>query len=163
MSLDINLVVLDKHPQRCAQAYADADLNALPSVYIETLRQAHIGRSNGPIPRHVLAKWALGQLQFVWLSWLIAEMLDEQWERFEACNEEISEELSSIVLTDGMQDPRDLPLMAPRFLQLIPYKIPGEPVAAYRKWYCENTEVPSWTYRGAPSWWVDPVQTTFNF
>lgn len=155
-----NLVVLDADPKLCAQAYCDADLQDLPYHYAICLEHAHIQAAGGPVSsKHVLTKWALGDNNWWWLANLVRAMLDEQEYRFggEYC-EDTAMTLNTLIHPDD-DGPR---ISVPRFLQLIPEKIPGNAVEAYRKWYHTQAS-PSWTRRGAPTWWQGSEQSILNF
>ena len=127
--------------------------------YVDTLSLANIAVNGGPHPsKHVLAKWAMGNDAWWWLVHLCRAMLDEQQHRFAEYDEDAAVSLESMAHPDD-GGPR---FKVPRFVQLIPGKIPGSPVEAYRKWY-QSTAVPSWTKTGKPRWWAGSEQMTLSF
>ena len=160
--LTSGIIVLDAAPPQCSAYYTDTDLMGLLPEYVTTLELAHELRIKNEGSKHVLARWASGQQSFIWLAWLIDEMLDEQQYRF-GLHDEAANRFAKVLETEELEDPRqDEFFKVPRFLQLIPEKIPGNAVKAYRSWYMQ-TAVPVWTRSNAPPWWDNTEQLTFNF
>ena len=119
------------------------------------LEVAYLAQHGGGTPKHVLAKWAMGEAAWWWLLRLTRAMLLEQWHRFGDMDDDARMTLDSLVHEDN-----DGPKTgAPRFVQLIPEKLPGRAVEAYRKWY-HSSASPCWTKRGAPEWWQGSEQLT---
>lgn len=155
MDNQLHVLVLDQDPVLCAQAYADADLGNWAYEYAQCLEVAYLAQHGGPVPKHVLAKWAMGEDAWWWLFRLTREMLLEQWHRF-GDNDDDTRLTLSLLIHEDDNGPKT---RTPRFVQLIPRKIPGRAVEAYREWYHQEAS-PCWTKRGAPEWWQGPEQTT---
>lgn len=146
-----NILVLDADPVRSAQAHTDDDLMALGYEYMLTLELAHLAVNGGPLPHHVIAKWAMKDDNWWWLARMVMAMQLELEYRFGGWSSDLS--LDHMIHEDD-DGPDTRP---PRFLQLIPEKLSGRAVEAYRQHYHKEV-VPCWTRRGAPEWWQGSEQ-----
>lgn len=158
--MSIDVIILDKDPLACAQAYNDEDVVQRASEYATTLQLANAAMNGGPSPRHVLAKWAQGQTAFDWLSSLVYYLFEEQDYRFGTIDYQAQDKFFTVwhPHDDSFLDTKEVP----RFLQLITPKIQGDPVQAYRNWYASEAWA-SWTRREPPKWWVLPSQLSIKF
>lgn len=157
MSQQPNILVLARSAQECAEAHTDQDLMQRAGDYMDTLELAYLQRNGGPTrSRHVLVKWALDENAWGWLHDLVLYMLYEQAYRYGTEDEDIFERLQLISYGEPYNcEPS-------RFVQLLPDKIQGDAVAAYRQWYTGEAE-PCWTKRGPPDWWKGSEQLVLPF
>lgn len=159
----INLIVLDAEPVAAARALVDAHIMEQPEEYVRLLVEARRHQLGQEASRHMLAKWASGDDAWWWVAKHLLAVTDEHAARFgihlHAAQDKVCQlaGLSAAGLRGAIAQ-------KPRFISLVPKhcKIPGNAVAAYRKWYHESAE-PTWSMRGPPDWWEGSAQLTLQF
>lgn len=145
-----NIYVLDTGAVLCARAHCDKDLGLAAYTYVEVLSSAHMNNGGITNDKHVLVRWAMNDKAWCWLGRLVLACLDEQMYRFGEEDEDARSLLRSFTHEDdGFEWQQGLP----RFVQLVKYKVIGNPVAAYRGHYIRRRAYASWTRRGPPEWW----------
>lgn len=149
------LFLLDLDPRVCAQSYSDEHLIGYVTILTEILRA--VDAEVHPYKNNIITKWCGNDAAHSWVNRLIANMIKEIQYRFAGIN------------TDNMLDDlhtlreHKVTALPARWLQLVPKAMSGEPVKAYREYYCETQQFATWTRRGAPSWFVGKEQRAFNF
>jgi len=149
----VDFYVLDFDPISCARAYSDDHLQQAPAQLASILAASQA--QDGPLRKHILARWAQGTVEWWWLRQLIAGLLAEQEYRFKVQDEEA---LGVLVQITPPMNTNYQCLVPRRFVQLHDAVLPGKPVDAARLWYQRNQGNACWTHRGAPKWWASAIQ-----
>lgn len=158
----MNIFVLDLDIRKCAEYHADQHVvkmilestqmlcTVLNEHGVETpYRSTHV--------HHPCTLWAGESLSnWQWLRELALSLNDEYRYRFER-----SEDHGSAVVAGGLAWPpiRDTGLTS--FAQAVPdaYKVPGDPVRAYRRFYiAEKARFATWTRRSIPTWFREGTE-----
>lgn len=144
------IYVLSTHPAKRAEYHCDMHLAKMAPVYAGILEAAHGNRHGLTASRLMYHRWAMTEANFNWLARLIRAMLEEQNYRFGMHDEIVMGTFRSVIHED---DPLTPFHGLPRFIQSVEYKLPGEPIRAYREHYLQLREGECWTRRGPPGWW----------
>ena len=148
------IYLLDIDPYQCAVMHTDAHLLKYTPILIEVLRAVHA--ETHPYKKHIITKWCGGDAEYAWLSELVTNLIKEITFRFDICPEEYLASLHVLIKVSNTRMPK-------RWLQLLPKAIQGEPVKAYREFYCTTQQGATWTKRNAPNWFKGPEQGALNF
>lgn len=152
----MNIYVLDRDIERCAQAHCDR--HVIESIEHGTQMLCTALNRKGmttPYPSanvdHPCALWLQGSFDnFLWLKDLVFFLNDEYRYRFERDDDHAAIEALRAISGHRYGRHGQTP-----FVQAIPqrYRVPGDPVAAYRRFYLAET-VPTahWTRREPPAW-----------
>ena len=152
----MNIYILDKNIKRCAEYHCDQHVHKMLIDNVQMLCTALNNRGyptpfQSVHPRHECVKWVEESYDnFVWLEGLTMALNNEYKFRFRtnkdhqviaALNQIRSFKYESLGLTD--------------FVQSMPweYRVPDDPVAAYRSFYTgEKLQFARWTRRQKPAW-----------
>lgn len=156
MGWGLNIFVLDRDTETCARYHADRHVvkmilesaqmlctvlneNGLPAPYRPTHRH------------HPCTLWAGRSLSnWLWLRGLALALNDEYRYRFESGRDHASAEVARSLPQPPIPD-RGLT----EFAQAMPdrYRVPADPVEAYRRFYIgEKAAFAAWTRRPVPDW-----------
>lgn len=153
----VNIFILDDDIARCAQYHCDQHVNkmilesvqllctALNKKGIETpYRSTHI--------KHPCILWVESSLSnFRWLCQLAVELNREFCWRFQRAKDHASIQVLRRIESFCFDDCGLTP-----FAQAMPdhYKVPGNAIAAYRRFYIgEKSQFATWQRREAPAWY----------
>ena len=153
----MNIFILDEDIKRCAQFHCDSHVSKmiLESVQIMCTALWEKGFQTPYRPthaRHPCVLWA-GQSydNFLWLGELARELNDEYRYRYDKQRDH-----ASIAVLKEISQHRFESRGLTEFVQAMPeaYKIPGDAVEAYRRFYRgEKHSFAKWTLRPKPHWW----------
>ena len=148
--------MLDRDIRKCARHHADQHVvkmilesaQMLCSVLWQHGIEAPYKRTHVKHPCTLWAGESLGNWR--WLHRLALALNDEYRYRFNK-----SVDHNSAVVVRGLPQPHLKDIGLTEFVQAMPdqYKIPGDPVSAYRRFYVEDkSRFATWTRRRAPRW-----------
>jgi hypothetical protein len=155
----MNIFVLDNEIRACAQAHCDQHVSKmiLESVQLLCTALSKKGFSTPYRPTHSghpCVLWVeASRDNFLWLADLTVELNREFCWRYDRTEDHASisvlRQIESFAFeSNGLTE----------FPQAMPdhYKVPGDAVAAYRRFYlAEKSAFATWTRRPAPTWWID--------
>lgn len=154
----MNIFVLDRDVRRCAVYHSDRHVVKMvlesAQMLCTVLHQNGIDAPYRPTHmHHPCTLWAGGSLSnWLWLRDLALALNEEYRYRYGR-----SSDHASGAVVKGLPKP---PLKDPgltEFAQAMPeqYRIPGDPVGAYRRFYlAEKSRFASWTRREVPEWFA---------
>lgn len=154
----MNIFVLDRDIRKCARYHADKHVVKMILESAQMLctvlwkegieapyKMTHV--------KHPCTLWAGESLgNWNWLRRLALALNDEYRYRFEK-----NVDHGSAVVVRGLPQPPLDDIGLTEFAQAMPeeYKVPGDPVAAYRRFYIgEKSVFAGWTRRRAPKWFL---------
>ena len=158
----MNLFILDEDPVACARAHCDKHVVKMILETAQLLCTAHhaLGTHPDDIPYrkthegHPCAVWVReSEANYRYTVDHGAALCAEYTRRYERRHksqdviEYADRKLPWTIDQDSERDP---------FVQCVPdeYKVPGDPVAAYRAYYIgEKSEIAQWNYCEPPAWW----------
>ena len=156
----MNIFVLDNDIVRCAQFHCDKHVSKmiLESAQIMCTALHARGFTTPYRPthaRHPCVLWAGKSYDnFLWLGQLARALNDECRLRYRKDRDH-----ASIAVLDQIAQFRFESLGLTEFVQAMPdeYKVPGDAVEAYRRFYRgEKRHFAKWTFRNEPFWWNIP-------
>ena len=151
----LQVYLLDKAPQQCAEMYSDEHLVPSISVLIAVLQA--VDEEEHPFKKHILTRWCGGSAEYSWVGELIEALIAEAIFRFGV---DFTKERIQVY---HLMKERYTRVEPRRWLQLIPKVVQGQPVQAYQEFYCSTQQGATWTKRGAPSWFKAPEQRAITF
>lgn len=152
----MNIFVLDADTEKCAQYHADQHVvkMTLESTQILCTVLSLLGFAAPYRPTHVrhpCVRWAGESLSnWRWLLNLTFHLNAEYRYRFERQRDH-----RSAVVARALPLPPISDIGLTEFAQAMPevYRVPGDPVLAYRKFYiAEKSRFATWTKRAPPPW-----------
>ncbi|MFP4379584.1 MAG: pyrimidine dimer DNA glycosylase/endonuclease V [Candidatus Sumerlaeia bacterium] len=157
----MNIFVLDHDIRKCARYHADQHVIKMileSTQLLCTVINLHGGKApyKSTHIKHPCVYWAGESAQnWRWLQRLALALNDEYRYRYRKNTDHGS------AIVARKLDPLDLPDTGlTEFAQAMPdaYKVPGDPVAAYRKFYiAEKSRFAKWTRRKPPSWYIEGI------
>jgi len=154
----MNIFVLDRNLEKCARAHCDRHVSKMILESVQILCTAlHLRGLQAPYRathrQHPCVLWAGASWDnFLWLSEL-ARALNREY-RYRYGRER---DHASIAVLDQISGARFESRGLTEFAQAMPdqYKVPGDPVSAYRAYYRgEKRGFATWTRRRPPGWWL---------
>lgn len=155
----MNIFVLDQDILTCAQYHADQHVVKMILESAQMLCTV-VNETGGEAPykathiKHPCTQWARQSLSnWLWLQRL-ALALNEEY-RYRYC---VSRDHRSADVARELSPPQINDLGLTEFAQTMPdkYKVPGNAVAAYRRFYVgEKSHFAKWTRRKPPKWFVE--------
>ena len=154
----MNIFVLDTDITACARAHCDRHVSKMILESVQMLCTAAHGKGfetpyRPTHARHPCVLWvAESGDNFQWLAQLAVELNREFRYRYRRENDH-----ASIDVLRQVENFRFERRGLTEFAQAMPeeYKVPGDPVAAYRRFYlAEKASFAQWTRRAAPDWWI---------
>ncbi len=152
----MNIFILDTDIERCAQYHCDQHVTKMILESVQLLCTA-LNKKGFSTPyrsthmKHPCVLWVEESYgNFLWLKELTLQLNREYRFRFNK-----SVDHKSIAVLDQINDLRFENNGLTEFAQAMPdtYKVPGNAVAAYRKFYiAEKMRFARWTKRSMPSW-----------
>jgi hypothetical protein len=156
----VNIFVLDTDIQTCAAYHADQHVGKMILESAQMLCTV-LNEHGVPAPyksthvHHPCTLWAGGSLaNWQWLRSLALALNEEYRYRFDR-----EEDHRSAVVARGLPLPPIRDVGRTEFAQAMPehYRVPGDAVRAYRRFYIgEKARFATWTRRPAPGWFRDP-------
>jgi hypothetical protein len=154
----MNIFVLDLDVALCARYHCDQHVSKMILESVQMLCTA-LHKKGFAVPyrpthaKHPCVLWVEESYEnFLWLSELARALNTEYRFRYEKDNDH-----ASIRVLDEIQHHEfDSEGLLP-FAQAMPneYKVPDDPVAAYRAFYLgEKHQFATWTKRPQPKWWI---------
>jgi hypothetical protein len=154
----MNIFVLDRDIQTCSRYHADQHVIKMILESAQMLC-AIITRSGGSAPyksthqNHPCTLWAGRSLSnWLWLQRLALALNDEYRYRYQKTVDH-----KSATIVRDLLPPRIEDLGLTEFAQVMPeqYRVPGDAVLAYRRFYIgEKARFATWTRRRPPGWFV---------
>ncbi|MHC4600639.1 MAG: pyrimidine dimer DNA glycosylase/endonuclease V [Planctomycetota bacterium] len=154
----MNIFVLDLNPEKCARYHVDRHVIKMVedgARMLCTVVNLHGGKSpyRSTQPKHPCTLWAGRSLSnWEWLRSLTLALNREHRHRFDR-----EEDLPAAAVVRRLQRPRLPKEGLTDFPQMIPekYRVPGDPVRAYRAYYIgEKSVIALWTHRRTPPWFA---------
>jgi hypothetical protein len=152
----MNIFVLDTDTRKCAQYHADQHVvkMTLESTQILCTVLTLLGLEAPYKPTHAhhpCVRWAGQSLSnWRWLLGLVFALNAEYRYRFERLQDHRSAQVARSLPTPPIED-----IGLTEFAQAMPaiYRVPGDPVQAYRRFYmAEKSRFATWTKRPPPAW-----------
>ncbi|MBN1848772.1 MAG: hypothetical protein JW932_09320 [Deltaproteobacteria bacterium] len=156
----MNIFILDRNINRCARYHCDQHVikMILEGVQILCTALNKKGMSTpykSTHPKHPCVLWVEHSYEnFIWLKNLTLALNDEYKYRFENTKDHRSIFILSKILSYQYEN-----IGLTEFVQAMPekYKVPNEPVKAYRRYYLgEKMYFAKWTRRLIPYWVRNP-------
>jgi len=154
----MNIFVLDHDITSCARYHCDRHVGKMILESVQMLCTALNGKGfstpyRSTHARHPCVLW-VGESydNFLWLSDLARALNEEYRFRYRK-----NRDHASIAVLNDISGCRFQSAGLTEFAQAMPdcYKVPGDPVTAYRAFYRgEKSAFAQWTGRPAPPWWV---------
>lgn len=155
----MNIFVMDRDIRTCARYHADQHV---VKMILESARMlcTVINQNGGRSPyrsthaRHPCTLWAArSRSNWLWLRRLALALNEEYRYRFRAVSDHNSARVVRGLSLPGIADHG-----LTEFAQAMPerYRVPGDPVAAYRRFYIgEKSRFAKWTRRSPPKWFLE--------
>ena len=153
----MNIFILDNDIVRCAQFHCDKHVSKMILESAQIMCTALHARGF-PAPyrpthaRHPCVLWAGESFDnFLWLGQLARALNDEYRQRYRKDRDH-----ASIAVLAEIDKFRFESLGLTEFVQAMPdqYKVPGNAVEAYRRFYMgDKRDFATWTGRDTPYWW----------
>ena len=154
----MNIFVLDNDIRICAQSHCDQHVSKMVLESVQLLCTA-LSKKGFETPyrpthaKHPCVLWVEASWDnFNWLAELAVELNREFVWRYNRAQDH-----ASIGVLRQIESMRFESAWLTEFPQAMPdqYKVPGDAVAAYRRFYlAEKSAFASWTRRPAPAWWT---------
>ena len=154
----MNIFVLDQDLVRCARYHCDAHVSKMILESVQILCTA-LNKKGFETPyrsthaKHPCVLWAEQSYDnFTWLGRLARELNKEYRYRYQRDRDH-----ASIAVLDRLRGIQFESRGLTAFAQAMPdsYKVPGDAVEAYRRFYlAEKKAFAKWTARPRPDWWV---------
>jgi hypothetical protein len=157
----LNIFLLDQDIERCAQYHCDQHVvkMILESVQIMCTSLNNLGLETpyrSTHSNHPCVLWVGESFDnFLWLKDLTLLLNDEYQYRFDT-----QKNHRSIEVLHSISGYRYARRGLTPFAQAMPveYRIPDNPVRAYRRFYCaEKSHFARWTKREKPEWFIEPA------
>ena len=155
----MNIFVLDRDIRTCARYRADQHVVKMILESAQMLCTV-INQNGGRSPyrsthtRHPCTEWAArSRSNWLWLQRLALALNDEYRYRYRAASDH-----ESARVVRGLSPPDIADHGLTEFAQAMPdrYRVPGDPVEAYRRFYIgEKSRFAKWTRRKPPKWFVN--------
>ncbi|MDQ1333313.1 MAG: hypothetical protein QG552_263 [Thermodesulfobacteriota bacterium] len=155
----MNIFVLDRDIRNCARYHADQHVVKMILESAQMLCTV-INQAGGKSPyqsthvKHPCTLWAGRSLSnWRWLRRLALALNDEYRYRYR-----VSTDHTSAGMVRSLSPPHIEDIGLTEFAQAMPdpYKVPGNAVAAYRRFYVgEKSHFATWTRRRPPKWFVE--------
>jgi hypothetical protein len=164
--LDLNIFVLDREIERCAQYHHDRHVVKMvleSAQMLCTVLNQHGLRApyRSTHPHHPCTLWAGESLSnWRWLRQLALQLNQEYRFRFER-----ERDHRSAIVVSELPEPPIPDLGLTEFAQAMPdpYKVPGDAVAAYRRFYlAEKAAAARWTRRPVPGWFANGLSSAIG-
>ncbi|MFO8184519.1 MAG: hypothetical protein R6U39_10130 [Candidatus Aegiribacteria sp.] len=155
----MNIFILDTDTMNCARYHSDRHVVKMvlesTQMLCTVLHQNGIAAPYRPThPHHPCTLWAGRSLSnWIWLRDLALALNDEYRFRYGRERDHASAVVAAALPAPPIQD-----LGLTEFVQAMPeeYRVPGDAVAAYRKFYVkEKSGFASWTGRPVPHWFIE--------
>lgn len=153
----MNIFVLDQSIKTCAQYHCDQHVSKMILESVQILCTA-LNKKGIDSPyrsthmKHTCVLWAESSFEnFCWLKALVEELNREYCWRYDK-----GQDHASMAVLAAIDDLRFEAKGLTSFAQAMPdtYKIPDDPVVAYRNFYCgEKASFATWKKRDIPHWW----------
>ena len=153
----MNIFVLDQNIKACAQYHCDQHVSKMILESVQILCTV-LNRKGIDTPyrsthmKHPCVLWAQQSFEnFCWLKSLVEELNSEYRWRYDKAKDH-----ASMAVLAAIDDERFEARGLTSFAQAMPesYKRLGDPVVAYRSFYCgEKAGFATWKKRDAPHWW----------
>ena len=157
----MNIFVLDTDITKCAKYHCDQHVVKMILESVQIMCTA-LNKKGFTTPyksthmKHPCVLWAEHSYDnFVWLGRLANALNNEYKYRYEK-----SSDHSSIAVLRNVKNTKFASIGLTEFAQAMPdqYKVPGNPVSAYRKFYLgEKMGFAKWTRRKPPPWLKKPL------
>ena len=157
-SINMNIFVLDLDIERCAHYHCDQHVSKMILESVQIMCTA-LNKKGITSPyksthaKHPCVLWVEeSHDNFLWLGQLASELNREYRYRYER-----DKDHASIRVLDEIKDVTFESRGPTPFAQAMPdeYKVPGDPVAAYRAFYLgDKSRFATWTRRTQPEWWM---------
>jgi hypothetical protein len=157
----VNIFVLDGDPSRCARFHCDSHVVKMILEGAQMLCTSSDSHGT-PVPykpthrNHPCTLWAGESLSnWKWLRMLTLALGREYLYRYPG-----KPPHASVVVAESLRPPRIPDLGLTPFAQAMPeeYRIPGDAVTAYRRYYiAEKRSIAVWTRRKPPRWFTEGV------
>jgi len=154
----MNIFVLDRDIRRCAQCHCDQHVSKMILESVQILCTA-LNRHGFVTPyrpthtKHPCVLWTeKSHDNFLWLRELALELNIEYRYRYQR-----EQDHASIGVLRHIESMRFESAGLTEFPQAMPeaYRVPGDPVAAYRAFYlAEKSAFATWKRRSPPPWWT---------
>ena len=154
----MNIFILDRDIRRCARYHCDAHVSKMTLESVQILCTA-LNKKGFETPyrsthlKHPCVLWVeRSHDNFLWLVHLARALNDEYRYRYRRPVDH-----ASVAVLDRIEHCRFDAVGLTEFVQAMPerYKVPGDPVAAYRAFYLgEKRSFARWTRRTPPPWWI---------
>jgi hypothetical protein len=158
----MNIFVLDLNIERCAQYHCDQHVSKMILESVQIMCTA-LNKKGMTAPyksthaKHPCVLWVEeSHDNFAWLGQLASALNREYRFRYEKDKDHASIKVLSEI-TNAKFESRGLT----PFAQAMPdeYKVPGDPVAAYRSFYLgDKSRFATWTRRPEPEWWLKQLK-----
>ena len=154
----MNIFVLDRDIRQCAQYHCDQHVSKMVLESVQILctalnKRGFVAPYRSTHSKHPCVLWAEESYDnFRWLRELAIELNTEY-----RCRYQREQDHASIGVLSYIDAMRFESIGLTAFPQAMPqeYKVPDDPVAAYRAFYMgEKSAFATWKRRGAPSWWA---------
>lgn len=152
----MNIFVLDRDVGKCARYHSDRHVVKMTLESAQMLCTVlHMSGIEAPYrPTHIhhpCTLWAGRSLSnWLWLRELALALNDEYRYRYRR-----SSDHASGTVVKNLREPPLIDMGLTEFAQAMPeeYRIPGDPVGAYRRFYvAEKASFSTWTRRRVPDW-----------
>jgi hypothetical protein len=154
----VNIFLLDQNIETCAQYHCDQHVAKMILESVQILCTA-LNKKGIATPyrsthmQHPCVLWAGESFDnFYWLKLLVEELNREYRWRYDKPKDHASIAVLAAIDVERFEANGLTP-----FAQAMPevYKRPGDPVRAYRDFYCgEKAGFATWKKRSAPHWWA---------
>ena len=155
----MNIFILDRDIRRCARYHADQHVVKMILESAQMLCTV-VNEAGGKAPyktthvHHPCTLWTGQSLSnWLWLQKLAMALNDEYRYRYGA-----SKDHKSAVIVKNLPVPPIEDKGLTEFAQAMPeqYRVPGDAVAAYRRFYAgEKSRFARWTRRSRPKWFIE--------
>ncbi|MCX5836164.1 MAG: hypothetical protein NTX62_04190 [Deltaproteobacteria bacterium] len=157
----MNIFVLDRNIRMCARYHADQHVVKMILEGTQMLCTV-INQNGGNAPyksthvKHPCTQWVGRSLSnWLWLRRLTLALNREYLYRFGSVSDH-----ESARVTKSLSPPLICDVGLTEFAQAMPdkYKVPGDPVQAYRRFYIgEKSRFAKWTRRMTPKWFSEEI------
>lgn len=154
----MNIFILDRDIRRCAQYHCDRHVSKMILESVQILctalnKRGFVAPYRSTHAKHPCVLWTEKSYDnFLWLRELALELNTEYRYRYQR-----EQDHASIGVLRYLDTMRFESTGLTQFPQAMPeqYKVPDDPVAAYRAFYLgEKSAFATWKRRSAPPWWT---------
>jgi hypothetical protein len=162
----LNIFILDRNIRMCARYHADQHVVKMILEGAQMLCTV-LNENGGNAPykpthlKHPCTQWVSRSLSnWLWLRRLILALNREYLYRFGSVSDHASARVAKSLSPPLIPD-----FGLTEFAQAMPdkYKVPGDPVQAYRRYYIgEKSRFAKWTRRTTPKWFLEEYDIRQN-